>query len=444
MSQMDDHDLDQLGRMAAAHTRAEARAMADSPSALRELLARESAAPSAEPAVVPVAPTRAVERPRWKLAAVAAAVGVLALGLGWALVNGFGGTIDIVAPAGTGPGLPGGDGTTPGTTPSGTGAPASTQPPSSPATSTVTSSVSSSVSSPTESGAPSTSTPATGPTSSIAPMPPFTGFEVPQVERPQLIDVPLLLPASPIPPENTYLAESASQEDAPLSLSQLWVRAAADGTVDAVLHLGTRIAPTFEQPNGEPIEVSGWDSARSYASVDGIVILELSAPEGVVGVWSQGLTADETEAIAATLRADGAGWTAPTLQEPGWVAVDATWTRGNAIRGLTTLSPGEGDVDTSLDISVGLSMFDGGGVIQLDAELQLVDVNGDQALLRRDGVSALAVKRSDGVLVRFGSRDPDADLVRAARSLAPVDQATWEAASQPWPAGADGCIGLFC
>ena len=89
MSQMGDHELDQLGRMAAAHTRAEARAIADSPSALRELLAGESAAPSAEPTVVPVVHTRAVERPRWKLAAVAAAVGVLALGLGWALVNGF-------------------------------------------------------------------------------------------------------------------------------------------------------------------------------------------------------------------------------------------------------------------------------------------------------------------------------------------------------------------
>ncbi len=427
MSQMDDHDLDQLGRMAAAHTRAEARAMADSPSALGELLARESGAPSAEPAELPVAPTRAVERPRWKLAAVAAAVGVLALGLGWALVNGVGGTIDIVAPAGTGPGFPGGD-TTPVTSTPGSTSPENTSP------DTVTSMP--------QSTAPATSTPTSGPGTTAAPVPPFTGFEVPEVVRPQLTDVPLLLPASPMPAENTYLAEGASQQDTPLSLSQLWVRAAADGTIDAVLHLGTRIAPTIEQPNGEPIEIPGWDSARTYASVDGIVILELSAPEGVVGVWSQGLAADETASIAATLRADGAGWTAPALEEPGWVAVDATWTRGHAIRGLTTLSPGEGDVDSSLDISVGLSMFDG-GMIGLDAELQLVDVNGDPALLRRGGASALAVKRSDGVLVRLGSRDPDADLERAARSLAPVDQATWDASSQPW-GPVEGCVGFFC
>lgn len=432
MSPMDDHDLDQLGRMAAAHTRAEARAIADSPSALREMLARESATPSAEPAAVAVTHAGAGERPRWKLAAVAAAVGVLALGLGWALVNGVGGTIDIVGPTGTGAGLPGGGSTAPGTTPPG-GSTSSTSPGTT-APSTA----------PPESGAPATVTPTTGPVSTEAPLPPFSGLEIPDVVRPQLADVPLLLPASPMAADNTYLAEGASQEDAPLSLSQLWVRATADGTVDAVLHLGTRITPTFEQPNGAPIAIAGWDSARTYPTVDGIVILELSAPEGVVGVWSQGLSADETEAIAATLRADGAGWTAPALDGPGWVAIDATWTRGNAIRTLTTLSPGEGDVDSSVDISVGQSVFDGGGVIQLDAELQLVDVDGEPALLRRDVVSALAVKRSDGVLVRFGSRDPDADLVRAARSLAPVDQATWDASSQPWPDGVDGCVGLFC
>jgi hypothetical protein len=434
----DQLDLDGLARRAAAQTRAEARAIVDSPAALSRLLAaeRDAHGATATPDVAPLSSLRPHEPQRRRPLAIAAAITLVVVGLGWALLGGGGG-IDIVAPAGTGagPGLP-------------TASPAPLPTPGTSSPRTSSPDTSSQGVAPTSS--PSTEAPTSTSVSTTTPVgEPFDGFVVPDdVAAPRLDDVPTLLPTPAPPAGDTYVADATTPVAERPSLSQLWVRTRADGTVDAVLHLATRTEGVAGRSTWEPIVVPRWDAARRAATVVDVSIIELDAGDRYVDVWASGLAEAEVVAIAGELvadpRLDGRGWTAATLDGDAWTLVDATWSRGAATRTLTTLDATEGDIDSTLDIARGVSVFDVGGIVQLDTPLQLVDVDGRPGLLRRDGVAALATVLPDGTLVRLGDRDPSADLVARARSLATADPSTWDGAAQPWPDGVDGCVGFFC
>jgi hypothetical protein len=435
---MNDHDLDLLGRRAAAALRADADAVADSRAALDRLLASPTDTPAATTVRALPLPAETAIAKRRRLGPWAAAAAVfVVLGIAWLSRSGAG-TIDIVGPGpGTGSGVP--LPTDPSTAPSGgTAAPTSDTAPASTPSPTAP---------PTQPAA-ATSAPGTSAPTSTVPATPV-GSEAfallappPGLSPPALDTVPRLLPTAPTPdPARTFGGDTAAADPTAPVLSQLWTRADDEGTVTAVVHLRTRPAPAAPNPNGAPIEVAGWPSAVRYQAADGFGIVTLVAPMGIVDMWSAGLAEADLVEIAGELTASSGAWRAPTLDQPGWVAIDSTWTSGGALRSRTTLDR-EGDIDTELRITRDIPLYDA-VPLWLDGSFRLVDVGGDRALAFGDGVSGLAVLRADGTTVLLGSRDPDADLVAVAESLVEVDQATWDAAAE-LTVDDDGCLSLFC
>jgi hypothetical protein len=434
---VNDAELDALATRAAAQTRAKAGAVADSEVALQQLLADAAAEiPAPRDPVVPYhGPIRDPERRhRWQLVAVAAVVGVFALGIGYAITNGSS-TIEIAGPPAGGTGI--GAGPTPPTpadppasrvspppTPTETSAPVSTVAPNDPATT-----------SPVDSH---------GTTDSVAPVDrpadPTAGFFIPELVPFALDDLPYLLPDPPPAADRALRGEEVWEVPVPL-LSQLWVRTGAAGTVDAMVQVTTQSPPAAVGQRA--VDVAGWDSAGVTDMPDGYAQVTLGTDEISVTVWAEGLTVDDVLAIARALRADGSSWRAAPLDAEGWAPIQEMWSTGAATR-WTTVVDADGDVDLELGVGRGTDVFLYAGVLQSGADLRVVDVDGQPGILGRAGVSGLVVVRDDGVMVVVNSRDPDADLVSLAGSLTRHDRAGWEAATSPWPEGLDGCVGLFC
>ena len=415
---MNDHDLDALGRRAAAELRADAEATADSREALDRFLAGlapANATPTVAATTLPHASTSSARR--WRVLTAAAVLVTIVVGVAWLARSGSG-TIDIVGPGtGTGSGAP--QPTAP-TTPA-NGPDATTDPVASPASDPTT--------------APGTSLP--GDLSD-----PLAGITPPvDATAPTIDDVPTLLPAAPADPERTMTLDSESGP-LPATLSQLWVRAAPDGRVDAVVQLTTRLAPASPAPGGDLVIVAGWPDARRYESEPGSVFVSLVSPTGVVDARAYGLDEQMVLDIAAGLRPGASGWASTTLATAPWLAVDSTWSAGSATRTLVSLEPRDGDVDSEVAVISGSSMADAAPGF-LDATIDVVEVRGRTGLLFRGGVGALIVRHDDTTIVRLASRDPDADLVSVAESLVEVDRADWDAAAG-LTVDVDGCIGFFC
>lgn len=429
---MNDHDLDVLGRRAAAALRAEADATADSREALGRLLAGQAPTNAAPTVAATTSPrTGGSSARRWRVLTAAAVLVTIVVGLAWLARSGSG-TIDIVGPGpGTGSGVPQPTAATTSSPDATTG----------PAASSATGSGA------TNSSATATSVPASGPTTtsgaSVPDAPdPLAGITPPVgATAPTIDDVPTLLPAATADPERTVERDSESGP-LPATLSQLWVRAAPDGRVDAVVQLTTRLAPASPAPGGDLVIVAGWPDARRYDSDPGSVFASLVAPSGVVDVRAYGLAEQVVLDIAAELRPGASGWAGTTLATAPWLAVDSTWSTGSATRALVSLEPRDGDVDSEVAVLSGSSMADAASGF-LDTTVDVVEVRGRTGLLFRGGVSALIVRHDDTTIVRLASRDPDADLVSAAESLVQVDRADWDAAAG-LTVDVDGCIGFFC
>lgn len=432
---MNDVDLDALARRAAADTLAEARSVAESKAALARLLA-DSTQPAPRAAVIPYhGPIREAERrPRWKIVAVAAVLAVFVGGIGYALVQGSG-TIEVSGPAAGGTGTGTGTGTQ-ATSPRVPTASSAATPPSPAATSApVATAVSPTVPNGDPTNAPSpTATPS-------APADPADGFVVPVLVPFGLGDLPYLLPDPAPAPDRALRGEEVWEVPVP-TLSQLWVRADSAGLVDAMVQITTQ-SPPADPGRMLPVDIAGWDLAGATEMATGYAQVTLSDDELSVRVWAKGLTQDDVVAIARALRADGSTWRADPLETDRWTTIQATWSSGAATRSTTVLDP-DGDVALELMVGLGTDAHLFAGVLQSGGELRVVDVGGRPGVLGRAGVSGLVVVRDDGVMVVVNSRDPDADLATMAGSLSDLDRGEWEAATTPWPEGADGCIGLFC
>jgi hypothetical protein len=430
---MNDHDLDALGRRAAAELRTDAEAVAGSPEALARLLADQAPANAASTVAATTLPHGgSTSARRWRVLTAAAVLVTIVVGLAWLARSGSG-TIDIVGPGpGTGSGAPQPTAATT-SPPDATADPAATSAPGSGASSSTATATSVPPSRPTS--APGTSVPGdrSDPLAGITPPPGATA--------PTIDDVPTLLPSAPADPGRTMMRDSESGPQ-PATLSQLWVRADPDGRVDAVVQLTTRLAPASPPPGGDLVIVAGWPDARRYESDAGSVFVSLVAPTGVVDARSYGLDEQVLLDLAAGLRPGASGWASATLATEPWLAVDSTWTTGSAARTLVSLDAGEGDVDSEVAVLSGSSMADAAPGF-LYTTVDVVEVRGRTGLLFRGGVGALIIRHDDTTIVRLASRDPDADLVSVAESLVEVDRSDWEAAAG-LTVDVDGCIGFFC
>jgi hypothetical protein len=436
----DDDQLDAMGRRAAAQLRTEAGEVAASPAALRQLLARVDApthtGDGVEPAaVVPMRPAAPGSRRRHL--AVAAVIAMFVAGIGYALVSGLGGSIDIVAPTGTGPGLGGTapvtsapGSTTPGTTTPGTTTPGTTTPGStSPGTST-----------------PQSTTPATSPSSTpVTTRPgvvdPIAGFGEVDTQPPVSLDtVPRLLPGDAFDPARTDRIEYELPDDG-FELRQTWVRAGADGVVDAVV---TATTERGRNRLGTPIAIDGWPSATQNLTDDGSILLNLNSDGGTVQLGATGLDLADVVAIAASLTVDdeASSWRSDLLAPPDWTSFDQGWRAGAAVRTLVERGD-DGVPQTELTTSVGVPIIDLGLPFTTGTG-RLVDVAGQPALATSgSGVESLVLLDPGGAALTVATRGTADSLVALATSLTEVDAAAWESASAPAD-GFDGCLGVIC
>ena len=432
---LDDDQLDAMGHRAAAQLRAEARSIADSPAALRRLLAEagtaaRGTAPAESATVVPLRPPDVGARRRHL--AVAAVIALFVAGIGYALATGMGGSIDIAAPSGTGDGS-GLGGTTPATT-----TPASTTPGSAPVGSTTPGSTTPGSTTP-GSTTPGSTTP--GSTTQPASVDPIEAFGEIDTQPPVALDtVPRLLPGDAFDPALTDRIEY-EMPSGKFELHQTWVRAGADGVVDAVV---TATTERDHERFGSPIAIDGWPAATRNETDDGSILLNLNSDAGTVQLSATGLGLDEVVAIAASLTADDAtrSWRSDLLAPPDWTAFDQGWRAGAAVR--TVVERGDDGVpQTELTTSVGVSIVDL-GLPFAPGTGRLVEVAGRPALAATSaGAESLVLLDANGTALTVATRDaPDspADLVA---SLTEVDQATWDASSSP-PRDVDGCLGVIC
>jgi hypothetical protein len=208
------------------------------------------------------------------------------------------------------------------------------------------------------------------------------------------------------------------------------------------------ITTNIAQFDGTPLEsrtavdIDGWDDAYFAQSTPEFANLRLVSPDGVVWVSQQGLGRERVTEIAQSMTRRPNG-------EPGWSIDDA---------GLTLFNEG-GDVaqasrsvqfkqDESLIAELTISERAlNGAPINWFAEntIEFVDIDGQPAVAT-DNCFGTAVSWSlgDGAGVLFGFRGPIDEALAFARTIAPVDQATWDSQTVQDPSLQDGCDSLFC
>ena len=218
-----------------------------------------------------------------------------------------------------------------------------------------------------------------------------------------------------------------------IDYNQYWI----DGADGTMLSLQTDLlqSPTY---GGEPVDVAPWDSAFYPPMSADFAALVLVDPAGLVTLWSNGLEREQLLTIATSLRprTDGSpGWdaTLPARFTP----VHEGWAFGAASRTLQWS-------DAELWIVSGVpSVISNPG--QPGTFDRLTNVGDAPALMYVNdsaGWSAITWTPAPDVVILFGARRAADDLLAAARSLSPVDSATWTDASTIARED-DGCNSLF-
>lgn len=409
-------DIDRIGRQAAEGLLADVHRRVDVEEALRRMR---------DPGIAPVVPLDRAEfgdrdRPRWRWVAVAAAAVLLVVG-GIVLIDRGGST---VSPSDT-------SDTVASTAVATTSVPATTMPATTVPATTV----------------PATTVPATTvPATTVLPDPSvdaLAGFARLTTPAPALDDVPRLLPSAP--PSAAVIATRGEWADGSPSIEEYTQTWFAEGAGATALTITTRLGEPSMVPGDGTADVLPWDSAQFGNMAPGYASLFLDDPSGSVRLWAQG--ALDREALVAiaqgmTLRDDGVGWDLPTLPA-GLTAVYEGWYSGAASRSIVWSDASDNYVTETSAVRGVPTMFT--NPLTPGATLAFVDINGVRGVSYSDpGRSAVVWSPEPGLIVTVGLYDTVDAAISLARSLAPVDEATWLAATVPLPPGSDGCHSLFC
>jgi hypothetical protein len=262
---------------------------------------------------------------------------------------------------------------------------------------------------------------------------------------PTLADVPLLLPTDAIPVAARVERSEWAASEPPVwsTFQQEW---ALPGSQPLVLTITTKPFLSLDGlQNSTRVSLAGWDEAYVQRAGGGRESVVLREPSGSVTVSGLGLTQDEVQLIATTLRrrADGPGWlpdfAGTRLVDP--LALAEGWANAGA---GTTVQWLDGNVFLA-ELTVDAGGQWGTGVVGFGGEpLQFVDVSGATAVLTAAGSVRISWSPAAGVSARVGYAGSVEDALRFVRSLRPVDRATWEAASGPSTYTSDGCNSMFC
>ncbi|MGD9999992.1 MAG: hypothetical protein AB7U39_23990, partial [Ilumatobacteraceae bacterium] len=265
----------------------------------------------------------------------------------------------------------------------------------------------------------------------------LAGFAAPPEHTPDLADVPTMLPVTMSTNVDAVRSEGA---DGPVTMhnyEQLWARGGDD---PVVLRVSTALqqGPSYD---GDSVEVAPWDRSLFAPMAPGFAQLVLTDPSGMVVLWAIGITRDDLVEIARSLRlrTGAAGWDADVPD--GFVPLSEGWGIGSASRSVRWADVAE------LSIVHGVPMGDLLPVFAGDS-IEVVDVNGARGVVAvtplpdTDRVAVVWSPLPD-LVVRFGWMGDADQALEVARSIAPVDQATWEATTVVDTSG-DGCNSMFC
>jgi hypothetical protein len=253
--------------------------------------------------------------------------------------------------------------------------------------------------------------------------------------RRSLDDVPRLLP----PPASPGIAATdVSRYDTLVGPGQegVYVQTWVEPGRGRVLAIATRPGGTVGAAAGPgDVHVAPWDDATFAPVVDPEVVLDLSDPSGRATISAVGWTRDEVLGVASSLRlrAVGPGWDLGGASLPLQL-VHEGWRLGGGARMVTWTRADVGPV-ARLQL--------------LRGQPDMISHRGEPRRVVADeigGRPALVTDWGDSVDVQWAaSADSTADLhyvgavdaaVAMARSLRPVDAATWDAIP---PAVSDGC-----
>jgi hypothetical protein len=256
---------------------------------------------------------------------------------------------------------------------------------------------------------------------------------------PDVADVPLLFPSA-IPAEMVPLTRAEGDDD-PTDLveySQFWF---GNGPDAVVLSIDTYLwqAPPADE---EVIDIAGWDRASFVPMSSGYTHLWLGSPSGSVSLWAHGLGRDDVAMIAASLGRRGPGL-------PGWdvgnmpdrlTLVHEGWNLGAASR--TIRSTGEPRFEMSIVHGVPSVITTPFGFA---TTIDLLDINGATGVAWAiEGRAAVTWSVGPDLTVVLGYGGPLETAIELARSVEPVDKATWNATTTPDPSTDDGCNSMFC
>ena len=221
---------------------------------------------------------------------------------------------------------------------------------------------------------------------------------------------------------------------------QTWMGEGAGGPV---LTIETNIGQAVGTSNGDPIELSPWDRATVPLMAPG---LRRAAARGSVRLRQ----AVEPGVDAATTWSRWPrAWRCATTASPGWFTknvpaglteIDGAWGTGVASRHVRW---GGGPHGRAVDRARrGGHLHHAAVHRHVD---QFVDIGGASGVAYAvDDRSAVIWSPEPGLVVLlalYGSVD---DTIALARSVAPVDEATWLARTAPARPGQDGCNSMFC
>ncbi len=306
----------------------------------------------------------------------------------------------------------------------------------------------------TEPSAPGTSEPATTPSTvtETSPGPTATQFIPPAddalagLAAPAPLDpeeVPAFLPPAAVAdPSQVRLTQYAMPADTVSELVQTWATGAGQ-----VIQVSTLLAggepPVSAPTDVAPIDVRPWDDAVVVTTMaDGYAQVRLADPSGTVTLWGFGYTSDELVSVFTRMSLTPDGWRLPDGAATGLVELHSGWHRAEFATRVVQWDTGS--VQGELIVSVGSpgsiqTGFFGGAPATLD------EVNGAPALVSELGpdVSAISWSPAPDVVVVLGFSGSVDETLALARSLEPVDVATWDAAGVRDTAPADGCDSYF-
>ena len=268
--------------------------------------------------------------------------------------------------------------------------------------------------------------------------------EPPPEVFPDLSRVPLLLPTIAIPDvTESARVENAEEPAQAVKYVQTWFAPDAKGSLLITTYPGQASSiPASSRQRVGPIGV--WNDSFFGASTPEVVALSLVAQSGLVEVWSDFLTREQTLDLASTLErraTDSPGWVVDTGRI-GLQAVHEGWSIGAAYRVVYWRSA-DSPVGQFEIVSGAPDLFTSSWMSGAENRT-LVRVGDYPALAaEQDGRAAVVWSPQPNIVVRLGIPGKLAQVVAMARSVESVSQAVWEGASDTGVTSSDDCS-MFC